>query len=412
MQHSFPPSEQRYSLLDALRGFAIFGIFGVNMVASSFSWFPGGDESWLRLGKADEWFQVFLDTMIEGKFYSIFSLLFGIGFGLQLQKHADNGVDGLPIFKRRLWGLLLIGFLHMMFLWLGDIVFLYAWLGFVLIAFRHKSDRYILWAALFCLAMPVLLYPLRFINKDITLGIPFYLASWGTGKLLGVDVTTVNPAEMMSAPGWGNYFRSNVLGFVFRQADLFDQVRPFKVFSMFLVGMWVSRHRWYQSPQVFLNRFRKWVPYVLPASILVNVAMALISWDDYYGAQLTGWLKTLLYFLGVVPLSLCYVYMFTSGYLSGKYNWLHTFSWVGRMALSNYLFHSVLYVIIFRGPFLAMAGKVGPLACMVPVLIIFPLQILFSKWWLKTYRYGPAEWLWRSMTYGKWQPLKRVVNGN
>ncbi len=410
MQHSFPPSEQRFTLLDALRGFAIFGIFGVNMVASSLNWFSGDEITAFRYGKADHWFQVFLDTMIEGKFYSIFSLLFGIGFGLQLQKHADNGIDGLPIFKRRLWGLLLIGFLHMMFLWLGDIVFLYAWLGFVLVAFRHKSDKYILWAALFCLALPVLLYPLRFIDKDLTLGIPFYMGVFGLSKIMGFNVDQLNPVEMMAAPGWGNYFRANIFGFMYRQADLFDQVRPFKVFSMFLVGMWVSRHRWYQTPQVFLNRFRHWVPYVLPASILVNLGMALISWDDYYGVQLTGWLKTLLYFLGVVPLSLCYVYLFTSAYLSGKYKVLHAFSYVGRMALSNYLFHSVLYVIIFRGPFFAMAGKVGSLACMVPVIIVFPLQILFSKWWLKTYRFGPAEWLWRSMTYGKWQPLKRVVS--
>jgi uncharacterized protein len=407
MQHSFPPSEQRFTLLDGLRGFAIFGIFGVNMVAASFSWYAGIENVGLSFGKADEWFQVFLDTLIEGKFYSIFSLLFGIGFGLQLQKHADNGVNGLPIFKKRLWGLLLIGFLHMMLLWIGDIVFLYAWLGFILVLFRHKSDTYILKASLLCIALPVLLFPLRFIQQDISLGIPFYLLAAGVGKSMGIDLSRFNPAEMMAAPGWGNYFRTNFIGFFFRQADLFDQVRPFKVFSMFLVGMWVSRHRWYQTPQVFLHRFRKWLPYVLPAAILINVGMALISWDDYYGAKLTGWLKTLLYFLGVVPLSLCYVYLFTSAYLSGKYSWLHSFTWVGRMALSNYLFHSVLYVIIFRGPFFAMAGKVGPLACMVPVLIVFPLQILFSRWWLKTYRYGPAEWLWRSMTYGKWQPIKR-----
>lgn len=409
MQHSFPPSEQRFTLLDALRGFAVFGIFGVNMVAASFYSFSGDEISPYKFGKADEWLQVLLDTLIEGKFYSIFSLLFGIGFGLQLQKHADNGVNGLPIFKKRLWGLLLIGFLHMMLLWIGDIVFLYAWLGFVLVAFRHKSDKYILWLSLICLALPVLLFPLRFIDQDFTLGIPFYLLAFGISKPMGIDLNQLNPAVMMASPGWANYFISNIFGFFFRQADLFDQVRPFKVFSVFLIGMWVSRHRWYQTPQVFLNRFRKWVPYVFPIALLINLGMALISWDHYYAAELTGWLKTLLYFLGVMPLTLCYVYLFTSAYLSGKYKILHAFTWVGRMALSNYLFHSIVYVIIFRGPFFALAGKLGPIACMVPVIIIFPLQILFSKWWLTHYHYGPAEWLWRSMTYGKWQTLRRSI---
>lgn len=404
------PSQQRYTLLDALRGFAVFGIFGVNMIASSMLWFNGPQEKWLSFGKADEIFLWLIESLVEGKFYSIFSLLFGIGFGLQLGKHADAGLNGLPIFKRRLWGLLVIGFLHMMFLWLGDILFLYAWLGFVLISCRHKSDTWLLKAALICLAMPLLVFPLRMINSDINLGIPFYGTLMGIGKLLGVnDIMNLNPVELLSAKDWPTFFGTNFAAFFFRQADLFDQVRPFKVFSVFLLGFWVSRHRWYQTPQVFLNKFKKWLPIVLPVALLINLSMARISWDAYYGGEWMGLLKTLLYFLGVVPLSLCYVYLFTSAYISGKHIWLHSFSYVGRMALSNYLFHSIIYVFLFRGPFFGLAGQVGALACMVPVLIIFPLQILFSKWWLNHYQYGPAEWVWRSMTYAKWQPMKRAI---
>ncbi|MCU0388909.1 MAG: hypothetical protein MUE71_09915, partial [Chitinophagaceae bacterium] len=132
--------QERFSLLDALRGFAILGIFGVNMIASAFL----DDTSkvlYYNFGKADEIFKIAIDALVEGKFYSMFSLLFGIGFGLQLSRHHSKGVDGLPLFKRRLWGLIFIGIMHMLFIWVGDILFLYAWLGFVLIAFRHKSDR-------------------------------------------------------------------------------------------------------------------------------------------------------------------------------------------------------------------------------------------------------------------------------
>ncbi len=400
--------EDRFTLLDALRGFAIFGIFGVNMVASSMSWAGVQGNSPFLLGKADEYFQHFLDAFIEGKFYSIFSLLFGIGFGLQLQRHADKGLNGIPFFKRRLWGMLFIGFMHMMLLWLGDIVFLYAWLGFVLIAFRHKSDQYLIKAAIICLAMPVLLYPLRLINSDIHLGTPFYILLMGLGKLFGIDVFKMNPAEMMAAPGVYNYFKTNVIGFFFRQADLFDQVRPFKVFSVFLLGFWVSRHNWHKTPELFLNWFKKYFPVVFPVAIAINIGMAFVSWDTYYSGQWLGLLKTVLYFLGVVPLSLCYVYLFTRAYISGKYPKLHAFTYVGRMALSNYLFHSVLYALFFRGLFFGMAGKVGQIACMMPVLIVFPLQVVFSRWWLQHYRFGPAEWLWRSMTYGKWQGMKRT----
>ncbi len=407
MQAQSTPPEQRYSLLDALRGFAIFGIFGVNMVASSMSWAGSDSGSPMLLGKADDYFQYFLDAFIEGKFYSIFSLLFGIGFGLQLERQADKGIDGLPIFKRRLWGMLFIGFMHMMLLWLGDIVFLYAWLGFVLIAFLNRSDRFLLIASVICLAMPVLLYPLRMMNSYYSLATPFYGLLLEFGKLVGIDVFKMNPAEMMAEPGVYNYFKNNIIGFLFRQADLFDQVRPFKVFSVFLIGYWISRNGWHKNPEIFLAWFKKYFPVVFPLAILINMGMALVSWDFYYSGEALGLLKTVLYFMGVVPLSLCYVYLFTSAYTSGRYPGLHAFTYVGRMALSNYLFHSVLYAVIFRGLFLGMAGKVGPIVCMVPVLIVFPLQIAFSRWWLERYLYGPAEWLWRSMTYGRLQPMKR-----
>ncbi|HSK13124.1 MAG TPA: DUF418 domain-containing protein [Phnomibacter sp.] len=412
MQKNHIPSQQRYSLLDALRGFAIFGIFGVNMMASTLSWFGQDIENmhiWFG-SKPEKIFQVAIEALVEGKFYSMFSLLFGIGFGLQLGKHTDAGINGLPIFKRRLWGLLFIGFMHMMLLWVGDILFLYAWLGFILIAFRHKSDRYLLWAALICLAVPVILFPLRIMHESITLGTPLYALLFGLLGLLGMDLQQMNMVEMSTSPGWGNYFFTNLIAFFFRQADLFDQVRPFKVFAMFLVGFWVSRHRWYQTPEVFLQKFRKWIPIVLPIALCINVAMAYVSWDAYYSASWMGWLKTWLYFLGVVPLSLCYVYLFTAAYISGRYPVLHAFTYVGRMALSNYLFQSVIYVIIFRWPFFALAGKWGSIICMAPVLVIYPLQIVFSKWWLSRYRYGPAEWLWRSMTYRQWQPMKRNDN--
>jgi uncharacterized protein len=403
--HATAPQE-RFSLLDALRGFAILGIFGVNMIASAFL----DDTSkvlYYNFGKADEIFKIAIDALVEGKFYSMFSLLFGIGFGLQLSRHHRKGVDGLPLFKRRLWGLIFIGIMHMLFIWVGDILFLYAWLGFVLIAFRHKSDRYLLNASLFCLAMPVLLYPLRLIHPYINLGTPLFAIVFGIAEGFGIDIEKMDFVSFFGSPGWAHYFKANILSMFFRQADLFDQVRPFKVFSMFLLGFWVSRHRWYATPEVFLEKAKPYVWFVFPVALAINVGMALISWGEYYQSTLLGGLKTVLYFLGVVPLSLCYIYFFVQSYLSGGYKFLHPFTYVGRMALTNYLMHSVLYMVIFRGPFFGLVGQVGYITCMLPVLLFFPVQVIFSKWWLSRYQFGPAEWLWRSMTYGKWQEMKR-----
>lgn len=400
------PSHLRFTLLDALRGFAVFGIFGTNMVASSMN-FDAYNQPHFSLGKLDAGFSWFVQAFVEGKFYSMFSLLFGIGFGLQLAKHRDAGIDGLPVFKRRLWGLIIIGLLHMFLLWIGDILFLYAWLGFVLIGFRHKSDRWLINATIVCLAIPVLLLPFRFLSPNLHLGYPFFALLFGVGKVLGIDLEGFNPVAYFSAPGWGQYFKANVFGFFYRQADLFDQARPFKVFAMFLLGFWASRQGWHKHPEKFVYWIKPYLIWLLPAAVAINMGMAAISWDNYYNGKLLGLLKAFLYFLGVVPLCLCYVYLFCSAWLSGRHGWLNGFTYVGRMALTNYLLHSVLYMVIFRGPFFALAGKVGIIALMVPVLVCFPLQIILSKWWLQNFQFGPAEWLWRSFTYRKWQPLKR-----
>jgi uncharacterized protein len=410
MQSTLPTqADQRIKLMDALRGFAIFGIFGINMVATSGHWLGDAADKLIWFGKMEEIFNWLLEAFIEGKFYSIFSLLFGIGFGMQLYRENGIDVDRLPLFKKRLWGLLLIGIAHSLLLWVGDILFLYAWLGFLLVVFRNKSDQWLLRAALICLAIPVVLFPLRFLHPFATLATPIYGLVLEVAPLLGYDnIMQESWEQLQSKPGWGNFFKMNAMSFIFRQADLFDQVRPFKVFAMFLLGYWVSKQQWQLHPEAFTAKFKKWILPALIISVIINLIMAKISWGTYYSGELQGWLKTFLYFAGVVPLALCYVYYFVYAYTSARFPILETFTHVGRMALSNYLFQSVLYVLLFRAPFLHLFGKLSPIACIALVLVIFPLQILFSKWWLSKFYYGPIEWLWRSLTYGKYQKWRKV----
>lgn len=402
------PIHQRISLMDALRGFAILGIFGVNLVNTSGHGSASVENKLLWLGELEDVFNWLLEALVEGKFYSIFSLLFGIGFGMQLYNEQAVIEKRLPVFKRRLWGLLFIGIAHSLLLWVGDILFLYAWLGFILVTFRNKSQAWLLRASLICLAIPVVLYPLRLINPYISLATPFYWLMMEVAPFIGLEnLMQMSWIQMQAEPGWVNYFRMNGLSFMIRQADLFDQVRPFKVFSMFLLGYWVSRQRWYLTPEVFIEKFKRWIRPAFIVSLVVNLFMAKIDWGTYYSGTWMGGLKALLYFMGVVPLSLCYIYLFTKIYMSGRFAILETFTHVGRMALSNYLFQSVLYVILFRAPFLLLYGKLSPLVCFAIVLVVFPIQALYSKWWLSQFQYGPVEWLWRSFTYGKAQPCKR-----
>lgn len=398
---------RRIELMDALRGFAIFGIFLVNMVEVSWYHISGPEDKLLWFGAAEEIADNLLNTLVEGKFYSIFSLLFGIGFGMYLFRKAEKAEEILSIFKRRLWVLLLIGMAHSQLLWIGDIVFLYAWLGFLLIAFRHKSDQWLLKAALICLLVPVVIYPLRFIDPYFSLGLPFYFIVMSISPLIGIEnIIEWSFVDASLSSSWKEYFRLNFISFFIRQADLFDQARPFKVFAMFLLGFWASRQLWHQNPEPFLQKFSKWVYWVFPIAILLNIGMAWIPSSQLNAGSWLGWLKTTFYFLGVVPLSLCYVYFFIKAFQSPRFQVLHLFIPVGRVALSNYIFQSVVYTVLMRGVFLGLLGQVNPISCIVLALLIFPFQVAFSHWWLSRYRFGPVEWLWRSLTYGKWQEMK------
>ena len=409
MVPTHPTSEQqRLGILDSLRGFAILGIFCINMVVVGWHTTTEASEKIIWFGKLEDVVVMLLDTLVEGKFYSIFSLLFGIGFGMYLNRQSVSTIEMLPIFKRRLRALLWIGIAHSLLLWIGDILFLYAWLGFVLVYFRHKSDKWLLKAALICLLLPVLFYPLRFIHPYVSLGTPIYAISLLVGPLLGYEnIMELNFIEAQLSTSWSDFFKMNILGFIFRQGDLFDQLRPFKVFAMFLLGYWASRQQWHQNPSLFIKKFKSWIPIALPIFILVNFGMAYIKWDKYYEGHWTGWLKTLFYAIGVVPLSLCYVYLFSKAYQMWHIKIFDYFSKVGRMALSNYIFHSVVYLVLMRGVFLGLLGKLSPVACLMVVGLVFPLQILFSSWWLSRFRFGPLEWLWRSLTYRRLQPLKK-----
>jgi uncharacterized protein len=224
---------------------------------------------------------------------------------------------------------------------------------------------------------------------------------------LGFNLKNTDIAVALSDNTWSGYFRFNLMGMLFRQYDLLDQVRPFKVLAMFLLGFWISRHGFYERVNQYKSFLKKVILIGLPAGLVINYFMASIPWSEYYAGSMKGWAKTLLYALGVTPLSMSYVAMFALAHESGKAKWLEGFSYVGRMALSNYLLQSILYMVLFRGIFLGLAGKFGFLPCLGIVAVVYTLQLLWSKWWLARYRFGPAEWLWRSATYGKWQPMRR-----
>jgi uncharacterized protein len=396
---------ERSHLLDGLRGLALLGILVVNMVG--FIGFGMNDEAGraAALGSAlDDLSELLIEWLVTGKFYSIFSLLFGIGFALQLERLERRG-EGVARYIRRLLVLFAIGVAHLLLLWLGDIVALYALMGFVLLLFRRAADRTLLvWAATLWL-MPIAWAALIHLG-----GIDPSKPLFGLG-MRALVAAGIDPNQSPLA-----YYRDH--GFVaqlavhpaetwFRAADLTYQLRPAKVLAMFLVGLWVGRRAIYADPSAHRPLLRRVATIGLGAGLPLAFARAALDMagPDTPAVKLT---VEALYCLSTPTLALGYAALVALLWANGRRRLVEWAAPAGRMALTNYLMQTVLQGLLFYGWGLGLIGRFG-LAFVFPfAAAIFALQLAYSRWWLARFRFGPVEWAWRSLTYGAAQPMRRA----
>ena len=395
----------RIDFLDALRGFAVLGIFIANLPYFAGTAFLGEEElASMQSATWDAGVMAFQHIFVEAKFYSLFSLLFGVGFGLQQRRAMAKDQDFYSFFARRMWFLLLMGFIHLI-VWIGDILVLYALLGFLLLLFREMPPRKLLiWAGVF-LAAPVLLDAVRYsAGGNDVLATPFF----AIGSRL--NEAFKNPDDLitqMKQPGLVDFFQCNIAGMFFRFGDFIYTNRPFKVLGMFLVGLWIVKSglidEW-QHRQPVLKR-------VLLLGLLIGVpanigVFAISEHIDGYSLHLLNLVKSLLQSLGVVTLCLAYVaWMGLIWISSSTGGLLRNVVPVGRMSLSNYFLQTLIGICVFHGVGCGFVGSVGDIYLLFFGMGFFVLQSFLSAWWLKRFRFGPAEWLWRSLSYGKRQAL-------
>lgn len=398
------PGERAHSV-DALRGFALLGIFLVNLIA--FSGFEMlGMEGWHALPTMQVDFALGGVTVVLllGKFYSLFSLLFGLGFAMYLSR----GAEALPRFRRRLAVLLAIGLAHALLIWDGDILVLYALLGFLLIPFRHLSDRALLrWVVVLVLA-PVLVDLIRVLTEGrFAPAAPF--EQWGTRADAWAGYKGEPGLTEYLAPGLQSHLRWTVAGFPWRYHFLIEEGRPFKVLAMFVLGLWAGRHGLIFRPEQHMLLLRRILRYGLLVGLPVNVGMLATFALELTPPAPAGLLRTIAYAVGVVPLALA----IGAGFLlwwtrPDRRPWLERLVPAGRMALTNYLLQSVVAILVFRGIGLGLGGRVGPTVYLPAALVFFAGQVWLSRWWLERWRYGPVEWIWRQLTYGTRLPLRRA----
>ena len=396
-------SSARLPLLDAMRGLALFGIFTLNLPAfSGFIYMKPDEMAALPTASVDLPAALVILWFGYGKFYSLFSLLFGIGFALQLESAARDGDQHLRRFRRRLLVLLAIGFVHLTFIWEGDILALYALVGFALIPLRRLSQRALLTTSAVLLVLPVMQQALIVASHGaLDPGAPLLEIGkrWQLAMGFGRDA---EPYPVLKYATFTEALRFQLSGIWFRYADLLTTGRPFKVLAMFVLGLWVGRSGLLRDAEPWVPLLRR----VRLAGFAVGVPAALVQalMEIRPGPSDSPWrlLGAAAYALGVAPLALAYASHLTL--LWRRPVWRDRLIWAipaGRMALTNYLTQTVIAIALFYGIGLGLMGQAGPITWPIVAAVVVLLQAAASWWWLGRFPFGPMEWLWRLATYGR-----------
>lgn len=402
---------ERIDTIDIIRGFAVFGILFVNM-----AWFNSPfylfftDLGWWT-GPADRIAGWLIGFFAEGKFYSLFSFLFGIGFALHLARIESRGVRFVPLYRRRLLVLLCIGLFHGLFLWAGDILVGYALIGFLLPLFRNHEPKKLLRWAVICLSIPVFIGGLGFAALEL-------------GRMNPHAAEQINATFAQSASKYKELVRQSLdvyadgsfseimaqrtidLRFMFFSL-LF--VGP-NIFAFFLMGLYVGKRGFFENVSANISFIRRVMWYGLVVGVIGNTVLVIAGeYSNPSVPSLLSFVHSVSFFVGAP--AFCFFYVSAAVILTQNSAWknrLSPLAAVGRTAVSNYLFQSLVCTTIFYGYGFGLYGKVGPALGIIFTIVIFISQVLLSRWWLQRFRFGPVEWFWRSLTYRKLQPMRIV----
>jgi len=390
---------ERISEIDIVRGLALFGILMVNMSFFKYpifferypSQYPAGIE------QISAWF---IQLFFTGNFYAVFSFLFGLGFFIFMERTVAKGLELVPLYRRRLFALLVFGFIHLFFIWSGDILFIYAVVGFILLRFRDKPVEAIRkWIIGLFAAALVLHGLLGLLNA--------------AGEVMAGDKYAVIIAEMIDQA----FIKYREAGFTELVAFRLVNEVPYVIFSLvvwipavlgfFLCGLYAGR----------LGIFKDIAAHELLLKKIRNTGLPL------------GALFLFLYFLieaGILPLTVvlripllgilnyaaslflfpAYVSLFVLASRGGLFRrLLAPTAAAGRMALTNYLAQTLICILLFYGFGLGLYGEVSIAGGIIITVAIYLGQVLWSNLWLMKFRYGPMEWLWRFLTYKQVQPF-------
>ncbi|MCQ8240875.1 DUF418 domain-containing protein [Rhizosaccharibacter radicis] len=389
---------ERLQVIDVIRGFALFGVIWMNLFVTTRAFMPRAVQAALPTAPLDRIVGFLGEWLVEGKAQCLFGVLFGVGFALFTDRVLRRGGDAGRIYRRRLGFLLLLGLLQLFFLWFGDILHDYAALGFLLPLVRRWSGRALLATGLLLL-----------------LGSEF-LADQLAGPLVWLDPGLPAPVSVQTSHGafWnalsdGDYRSMVTTGFqrVLRNYGRVDSVISTwgPIAGQFLIGAWIYRQGWLQKPAAHEAATRRAVSLLLPSGLALSLA-AILARQAAHGAvaeTLAGLLNT----IATPWLAAGYGALLAILCGARPNGWaVRGIAAFGRMALTNYVSQSLFYLLVFDGFGLGLVRRSGATADLAMACGLFAVQVAVSLWWLRHFRFGALEWVWRSATYGRWQPFR------
>jgi len=419
--------DERIVSLDALRGVAILGILVMNIYAFAMPFIAysnplimGGTEAH-NLGT---WF--FTHILFDQKFLSIFAMLFGAGLVLMTGRAEARGARYGRIFYRRQFWLLVLGAVHGYFIWVGDILFSYAAMGMLVYLFRKRSPRTLIIIA--CLLLPISLvgnYGRSVSVAQTIVAVAEIQDLQGAGEELSDEQKKLlkrwESSRAFTAPNAEDLqkdldaYQGNYLDIVKHRAPTVLMMQIFvtlffgisRIAALMMIGaalMKLGVLSGERSTAFYRNLMLAGYLLGLPLTIFSAINTNAHAFDTLYMLRVGGianYVGSLVVAFGHIGLVMLIV---NTGVLQRV---VRRFAAVGRMAISNYLMHSMILTTVFYGYGLGLYGTIPRFWQMGFVIGVITLQLFLSTWWLRRYRFGPVEWLWRSLTYWQRQPMRR-----
>ena len=393
---------ERIAAIDVLRGFAVLGILAMNvqsysMVSAAYL-NPAAND---KLAGAGFPVWVLTHVFFDTKFMSIFSMLFGAGMALMAERAASRGASATGVHYRRQFWLLVLGLAHAHLIWYGDILVPYALCGFLLYSLRGLKPRKLIVAGFAMTAVTPFLFLLT------ASSIPSMPADVRAGLEVGwAPAASEVEAEIATyQSGWLTQMPERSAAALSLETAVFLLLFLWRSGGLMLVGMGLyklgvlsarSSPRFYR--RLATAGFGLGLPIVI-LGIVYNMSHDFAFEHSMFQGTVFNYVGSLGVFLGYVALVMLAV---RNGWLPGLQRRLQA---AGRMAFTNYITQSVICTLIFYGHGLGLFEQTGRLSQIAMVVTIWVLQLIWSPWWLARFRFGPLEWLWRSLTYMKLQPM-------